>query len=371
MKRKLTAKALILPLLVAFIVLLPLLGAAVIGEHRYERTHPAYLHHLWQRLLGDEEPTCCDEDSNVPTGADGALTQNGTFNVLIVGKDAAAGLTDVMMLASLNTETHALQLIQIPRDTYAAYTQRSYKKINGAYAQLGGEGLTAFLQENMGVSVNRFVCVDLKVLGEMVDMMGGVHINVPADMDYDDPTQNLHIHLKAGEQVLNGEMAQMFVRFRSGYALADVGRMDAQKLFLSALAKQAQENLTATQTIQLVGRCFGKVKTNMGLGDCIECVKHLRQVKLSDMHMTTLPGSSARTGGNSGAWYYILNRDATAQLLSRTMGATAAFDPQGVFTDAKKSAFDAIYRASADSCHVHDYTAQGALEGELTVRRIS
>lgn len=362
MKRKLTAKCLILPLLVAFLVLLPLLGAAVIGEHRYEKKHPAYLHHFWMRLLGEED------DDNVATLADG----EGRVNVLVMGRDRAAGLTDVMILASLNTEDHTLGLVQIPRDTYAAYTKASYKKINGAYAKLGGGGLCAFLRDNMGVPVDHYVCVDLEVLGEMVDRMGGVHMKVPADMDYDDPAQNLHIHLKAGEQVLDGRMAQMFVRFRSGYVEADVGRMDAQKLFLSSLAKDAKENLTLSQTVNLVTHCFGKVKTDMGLGDCIRLAKALRQVNLSEMHMATLPGASARTGGNSGAWYYVLNREAASRMLSSMLGGdTAAFDPGEVFNDRKKSAFDRIYRADASSCQVKDYTAQGTLDGEVNIRRIS
>ena len=360
MRRKPTVRMLILPLVLAFALLLPLLGAAVIAEHRYEKSHPAYLKHFLLRALGEEETV--DE---LPTGA-----ENGKLNVLVVGKDKAAGLTDVMMLASLDTERGSLQLLQIPRDTYAAYTDRDYKKINGAYARLGGEGLSDFLETNLGVTVDRYVCVDLDVLGDMVDQMGGVRMNVPSDMDYDDPDQNLHIHIKAGEQVLDGDAAQSFVRFRSGYLQADVGRMDAQKLFLSALAKQAKENLSLAQTVSLVCRSFGKIKTDMTLNDCIACAKQLRGVSLSDLHMATLPGASTRTGGNSGAWYYVLNRDATAQLLERTVGTRTDFDPNGVFNDASRSSFDRIYRASADSVQIHEYTAQGALDGELTVRRV-
>jgi LCP family protein required for cell wall assembly len=366
MKQKLRARALILPLLIAFMLLVPLVFAAVIGEHRYERRHPAYLQHFWMRLLGEEE--AADGDGNIATLAE----QKERINVLVLGKDRVAGLTDVMMLASLDTKNHTLQLLQIPRDTYAAYTKGAYKKLNGAYAKLGGSGVTSFLRDNMGVNVDHYVCIDLQVLGEMVDMMGGVRMNVPSNMDYDDPTQDLHIHLKAGEQLLDGKTAQMFVRFRSGYALADVGRMDAQKLFLSALAKQAKENLSLAQTVNLVCSCFGKIKTDMGLNDCIGCAKALRQVELSDMHMATLPGASARTGGDSGAWYYILNRAATAQMLERTVGGnSSSFDLREVFTDRSKAAFDSIYRAAAERCKTKDYTAEGTLGGELDIRRVS
>ena len=201
--------------------------------------------------------------------------------------------------------------------------------------------------------------------------MPSAEADLPADMDYDDPAQNLHIHLKAGEQVLNGAQAQMFVRFRSGYALADVGRMDAQKVFLSALARQIQQNLSTAQLLEMVGRSFGKVQTDMGLRDCIACVKALREVKLSSMHMATLPGATARTNGEGGAWYYILNRAATEQVLSDTMGAMGTFDPSGVFTNAANSSFEAIYRADAAQYRINDYTAEDALDGNVHIQRLS
>ncbi len=378
MKRKLTVFALVIPLILAFLLLTPLLGAAVVGEHRFAAKHPRYLREFGCRMLGEGtgdasgvSPEALSRGDFLSQDISAVAQGSGRLNILLVGKDRVAGLTDVMILASFDKDAGSLQLLQIPRDTYAAYTDRSYKKLNGAYARLGGRGMVQFLSKNMAVPIDHYVCVDLSVLGEIVDAIGGVKINVPADMDYDDPSQNLHIHLKAGEQVLDGEGAQMFVRFRRGYALADIGRMDAQKLFLSALARQVKENLTPTQMVEMIGRSFGKVKTDMGLWDCVACAKLLRRVDLSAMHMMTLPGSSARTQGNSGAWYFILNREATAQVLSERMGSTGEFDPDGVFNQAARSSFNRIYHAPAAAFGGKDYTAQQALDGEVNIRRIS
>ena len=363
MKRKLTAKSLILPLLIAFAVLLPLLGAAIVGEHRYELSHPAYMQRLWLRVMGND-----GLEDNVATAA---RAQNGRIQILVMGKDRAAGLTDVLMVASLDTKQNTLHLLQIPRDTYASYTDGSYKKINGAYAKLGGEGVASFLSEQMGIPIDYYACIDLDVLGEMVDAIGGVRMNVPADMHYDDPSQNLHIHLNAGEQVLDGETAQMFVRFRSGYARADVDRMDAQKLFLSALAKQSKENLSLSQTVSLVCKCFGKVKTNMSISDAITCAKVLRKVELSDLHMATLPGAPTRTGKDSGAWYYVLNKQATERLIKETLGNLAGtFDTNEVFNNRNNTNFDRIYRAAADDCQTENFTAEETLDG-MNIRRVS
>lgn len=365
MKRKLTVTALVVPLLIAALLLIPLLGVAVVGEHRYERHHPAYAKHLRARLLGDEEWLVRSDREELAVGG-----ESGVFNVLVLGRDRAAGLTDVMMLVSLDANSQALRVLQLPRDTYADYTSSSYKKLNAAYAKLGGRGLVEFLNHHMGIPVDRYVCIDLSVFGEVVDSIGGVKVNVPADMDYDDPAQSLHIHLKAGEQVLSGEQAQMFVRFRSGYALADVGRMDAQKLFLSSLASQLKSSMTASRAIDLACSCFGKVKTDLTLRECISCVKSLMSVELSSMHMATLPGASAEPRGG-GAWYYILNRAATEQLLTDTFGQHVAFDPDGVFTNAKKSGYEAIYRAPAERYLPRSHNAEEMLNGSLEIQRIS
>ena len=366
MKRKLTVTALLIPLLLAALLLIPLLGAAVIGEHRYAVRHPAYARHWCARLLGEEARSAMEDDAQeLPVSGEGGVT-----NVLVLGRDRAAGLTDVMMLASLNANEGTLHVLQLPRDTYAAYTSASYKKLNGAYARLGGQGLVEFLNRNMGICVDRYVCVDLSVFGELVDSIGGVSLNVPADMDYDDPAQSLHIHLKAGEQRLDGEQAQMFVRFRSGYAQADVGRMDAQKLFLSALASQLKSSMTASRAIDLACSCLGKVKTDLTLRECISCVKLLMDVELSDMHMATMPGASV-TPKSGGAWYYVLNRAATEQLLTQAFGQTVAFDPDGVFNNPKKSDYGAIYHADAAQYLPRTHSAQEMMDGTLDIRRIS
>jgi LCP family protein required for cell wall assembly len=363
MKRKLQLTALIIPLLLAAMLLIPLFGAAAVGEHRYAVRHPSYAKHLCARLLGEEEPA--DEGDEIPVGG-----ESGVTNVLVLGRDCTAGLTDVMMLVSLDADAHALRVLQIPRDTYAAYTTAAYKKLNGAYAKLGGRGLVEFLNRNMGIPVDRYVCVDLSVFGEIVDSIGGVKIEIPSDMDYDDPAQSLHIHLKAGEQVLDGKQAQMFVRFRSGYATADLGRMDAQKLFLSSLAKQLKSSLTPGRAIDLACASLGKVKTDLSLRECVSCVKGLMNVELDSMHMATLPGASVKPKAG-GAWYYILNRAATEQLLAATFGQTVAFDPDGVFNNARKSEYGAIYHASAEKYAPHTHSAEDMLTGVVDIRRIS
>ena len=157
----------------------------------------------------------------------------------------------------------------------------------------------------------------------------------------------------------------MFVRFRSGYALADVGRMDAQKLFLSSLASQLKSSMTASRAIDLACSCFGKVKTDLTLRECVSCVKSLMSVELSSMHMATLPGASAEPQGG-GAWYYILSHDGCESAIGNYLadGEYVGFDNPEQFTDSKREPIEEIYRRNISP---GPYTFMGLMEQGVEV----
>jgi len=105
-------------------------------------------------------------------------------------------------------------------------------KVNGKYMKInaligkGGEKMVIDMVEDItGLPVDYYVTLNFKGFREIVDTLGGVEINVPFDMDYDDPYQNLHIHLKKGKQVLDGKKAEQFVRYRKATTTGKVMRM--------------------------------------------------------------------------------------------------------------------------------------------------
>lgn len=276
--------------------------------------------------------------------------RRGVENILICGKDRASGLCDVIIVARLDTSNHSASLVQIPRDTYAAYTEKDYRKLNGAPTSLGGvRGLADFLSRTLGVPIDHYALVDLDCIGDTVDAIGGVTLTVPTDMDYEDKSQDLSIHLKAGRQTLDGDLAEQFLRFRSGYASADLGRLDAQKLFLSAFLSEVKENCTLPTIIRIVRTLYGRVETDLTLGDCIRLASVGMKLSPERLTMETLPGEAARTNGDSGAWYYILHRDAAFDTVNRLLNLSesplspARFDPEGRFTSEAYPHFDAIY----------------------------
>ena len=299
------------------------------------------------------------------TSADGregyvAADSAQTMNVLIAGKDRASGLHDVLMLLHWDRSAGRVCVLQIPRDTYAAYTDGSYRKLNGAAARLGGmDALCAFLSESLGIAIDRYVSMDLDVLSEIVDAIGGVSITLPDALFYEDPAQGLSIRLPAGEQVLDGQRAEYFVRYRMGYVRGDLGRMDAQKLFLTALARQIKSSLTMSAALRVATSVLPKIETNLALKDMTALVRSAFSFDEQNVLLATLPGEEA-VAEKSGASYYVLSSSATEELLAQYFGATEHLDPNGVFRNAKYTRFCEIY----DGYSPYDVHSMGQIAAE-------
>lgn len=270
-----------------------------------------------------------------------------TTRILLLGKDRAASLTDSILLLSVSHDNGELRILQIPRDTYAAYADRDYRKLNGAYSVLGMQGLKQFLSQSLGVSVDYVLTLDLDCVSALVDAVGGVEIEIPKEMIYSDPSQDLSIRLPAGRQHLNGDEAEQFLRFRSGYANADLGRMDAQKQFLRAYTERCKQ-IGAMELLQIVWTVLPNAETDLPLGEAIRLVRLLPSLDPESIPMATAPGEAVQ--GNSGAWYYVLNRAGMIRaineyLLPSTEVTDADFDSARVFDRQETADFHKIYTA--------------------------
>lgn len=266
---------------------------------------------------------------------------------LVLGRDRSAGLTDSIFVVALNESARRASILQIPRDTYANYTEKDYKKLNGALNTLGEKGVKALLSEALGVRLDYFVILDLSGLRHVVDAIGGVDVEIPQDMEYSDPAQGLEIHLPAGRNHLDGSGAEHLVRFRSGYVNADLGRLDAQKLFLRAFAAKCK-SISVTQLLQATCMVLTKVQTDIGLPEAIRVVNILRECDTDDIPMATLAGEAVQ--GRSSAWYYSLNRAGACRMVNEYLLPKVAlteqeFDPRFLFDRRENEAFHKIYTA--------------------------
>ena len=292
-------------------------------------------------LAAAQEPTDAEQTINLSP-------KENVTRILLLGCDRASGLADSILLVSIHEEEKSASILQIPRDTYAEYTTKDYKKINGALSTLGESGTKEFFSSALGVPIHYFAVLKLDLFCKMVDAIGGVDVDVPQKMEYHDPAQGLHISLDAGMQHLDGKTAEHFVRYRSGYVNADLGRLDAQKIFLRAFAQKCR-TLTAQDYFRLAGASLTGVQTDIGIGDAIRLGTILRECNPETVPMQTLAGQAVK--GQSGAWYYVLNREgACRQINELTFPQTridiSDFDAAGLFDRVQNPQFHNVYTAA-------------------------
>lgn len=188
------------------------------------------------------------------------------FTCLLLGV-ADMGGSDTIMLGVFDTQAKKASLISIPRDT-VIYQDGKYRKINSVYAG-GEEAVAEAVHDLLGVPVDYWVSVNLKAFSEIVNQIGGVYFDVPVNMDYEDPYQDLYIHIPAGYQLLNGKKAEGVMRCRSCYANADIGRTATQRAFLVALAKQTITPSNVGNVTSLINTFNKYVRSNMPLNDMV------------------------------------------------------------------------------------------------------
>lgn len=254
----------------------------------------------------------------------------GEFKCLILGISTdqdGVDLTDTIMVASYNPNTQKATLLSIPRDTYTGKISSkatAYEKINALYTRKHrpNETLEA-VNEITGLDIKYYVVVKTEALIKLVDVIGGITFDVPIDMDYDDTSQNLHIHLKAGEQKLDGDKAEQLVRFRHNnngtsypeeYGDNDTGRMRTQREFIMQVIKQTAkpENIFKIGEILDVAKEY--VITNIDFDVAKDYVPYAVEFNTDDLLTASLPGTNTNKN-TSGTWIFLHDKKATKTLI--------------------------------------------------------
>ena len=226
------------------------------------------------------------------------------YNILLYGVDNDAGGSDTNMLMRFDAVNKTVDIVSLPRDTLMS----NGHKLNSSYNNGGTEKLRSNIEDMLGVPVDFYVSVDLKGFIALIDQIGGVEFDVPCDMDYDDPYQDLHIHFKAGLQKLNGQQAMEVVRFRhnndnTGYGgRQDLGRIGTQQAFLKTVAQK----LMKLENVPAMAETFLKyVKTDLTLGNLMWLANQALSMGGTDaISFATLPGDGA--GWYKGKSFYTL-----------------------------------------------------------------
>ncbi|MGF1566583.1 MAG: LCP family protein [Nodosilinea sp.] len=216
--------------------------------------------------------------------------QNLGYHALVNSFD---GLSDSMLLIRFNPQTEQLVVMSLPRDT-RTYVGGRLTKLNEANRD-GGPALTAESVSDLlgGVAIDRYVRINVQGMEKLIDALGGVTVNVPEDMKYQDDSQHLYINLKAGEQSLNGDQSMQFLRFRYDQK-GDIGRVQRQQMFLRALTEQALNPATIARLPKILSVIQSNVDTNLSVEELLALVGYGAQTNRSNVQMLMLPGTFSR-----------------------------------------------------------------------------
>lgn len=214
----------------------------------------------------------------------GGLAEEGSL--LFVGVDEG-GRADTIFTYEMSEEGKAT-IYSIPRDTFVTENMKiPYLLVQ----ENGDEKLIEAVSEITGRPVKDYVRMDLTAVEAVIDALGGVTFTVSQDMDYDDPYQNLSIHLQAGEQTLSGKDAVGLLRYRKGYPEGDLKRIEVQQAFLMELFRQKCNPAYLKEIPAVMDAIKGHVTTNLIAEDVVkygEELYHLKQNGMDAVEMFTL-----------------------------------------------------------------------------------
>ncbi len=227
-------------------------------------------------------------------------------NVLFLGTDGGslAGNTDTIVLAHVDPSQRRIAALWIPRDTLVSIPGHRAGKINAANPLGGPELAVATVEDFLGVKVDYYLLADFAAAAAAIDHLGGVDLEVPRDMHYDDPYQDLHIHLRRGRQHLDGEQALAFARFRNS-ALGDIDRTRYQQLLVEALLRRALSPEGLARLPAAVRALLEGARTNAGLREVASLLAAARGGEWT-LVAETLPGSFLTIKGVS---YWSVDRE--------------------------------------------------------------
>ncbi len=240
----------------------------------------------------------------------------GQFTVLLLGFDESRELSDVIMLLLFDIHNHKLDILQIPRDSYVPdFTSSETGKINSVYS-CGDEDLSPIqrtvnaVRETFGVPIDRYVTTGCDDIVDIVDILGGIPINLPEDVFY-----SYDKILYAGEQVLDGRAAELMVRARKGYDEGDIGRIKAQRLFLTACMKKALD-MGSVELSSFIKKVYDKklIATDMTIGELSILADFGTLIDLDKVTVQLVPGEGSDYNGYS---VWSIHKQATVDVLNK------------------------------------------------------
>ncbi|HHX18097.1 MAG TPA: LCP family protein [Clostridium sp.] len=240
------------------------------------------------------------------------------INLLAMGLDESEDRSDGIMLINFHPKSGKVNILSIARDTMVKLNNGRRSKIN-ALIGMGGEAkIIEKVEELIGMPVHYYLTMNFEGFREVIDLLDGVEIDVPFDMKYDDPYQNLYIRLNKGKQILDGEKAEQYLRYRKGnrvgegYVDGDMGRIKTQQQFINEFIKQKLK----LKYLLKIGDIFfiikNNVTTNIEIGDFNYYLSTIKKIDTDKINFFTLPGHDEYIDNQ---YYYIYDEEKTKEII--------------------------------------------------------
>lgn len=272
----------------------------------------------------DQAAQAQDGEEAPQIAASGTLKRKeGVYNFLLLGSDKGGGNADTIIVVSYDTKEQKMGVLSIPRDTMVDRDWSRNGKINAALGHGGPELLAEEVTKTLGVPIDYYFHINLQGFVALVDELGGVDVDIPVDMNYDDPYQNLHIHFKKGPQHLDGQGAMEAVRYRHdnktsvNAQYSDLDRTKLQQQVLTGLANKVI-SWNSIPKIQSFLNLFNTyVKTDMGMKDMLYFAT--QGVKLDTKNAVSSATLEGRGDAyyRASAWCMELDQESTVKLVNQ------------------------------------------------------
>lgn len=264
--------------------------------------------------------------------------EENVMNVLLLGVDAenGGGRADSIMLARYNEDTKDVGLVSIPRDTKVELPGRGEEKINHAHAYGGHEYLIKTIENFLEIPIHNYVKVNMTGFKNTIDILGGIEMHVEQDMYHEtwkDGEYVTVIDLDAGTQMLDGDKALQYVRWRGG-SDGDLGRVERQRELVEKVISDLLHFSSVTRINDLLEEAADNIRTSFDLSEMFSYASSFHNIDWESMESTTLPGETERTD----AWYYMVDQ----QEAKETIKDVIDVEEQQVSVDENEEAEQAV-----------------------------
>lgn len=253
---------------------------------------------IWLKLSKINQTGKLDEDQLSINDLDEETREllEGYTNIALFGLDNrsngsyGSGNSDSIMIASINNDTHEVKLVSVYRDTYLNVYDDDFKKCNSAYAKEGVDGAIAMLNQNLDLNIKDYVAVDFNAMVEVIDLLGGIDIEVTKEeagymQVYIDEIQKVtgvksSYVTGGGVCTLDGVQATAYCRVRYT-AGDDFKRAERQRIVLSAMADKAKQAKLTTLN-KIIDAVFDDIDTSLTSSEIVGLAAFVSKYEIAD-----------------------------------------------------------------------------------------